>query len=138
MSWLPCARAKPNGHRDKILRLVGAVVSMCVIMATPIAEAASTDVPVYVVVTGPASEFYGYSAPVVVTEKGGRVTYLNLDIARHNLVQDPQADGVAGSDKKPWCKGYRKGTCPLFWTKQIGIGQQTDVLGLESVKPGKT
>jgi plastocyanin len=122
---------------SRIFRVIAAF-GWVVSMATPTTAGTLTDVPLYVVSTGPASEFYGYTAPVVVTERGGEVTYANLDIARHNLVQDPQADGVAGPHKNPWCKGYRKGTCPVFWTPQIGIGQQTEVLGLERVKPGKT
>ncbi len=111
---------------------------MLFIISVPTSAGSTDDVPVYVVSTGPAAQFYGYVAPVVVTEKGGSVTYLNLDIARHDLVQDVQADGFAGSRKKPWCKSFRKGTCPVFWTPSIGLGQQTQVKGLESVKPGKT
>jgi plastocyanin len=132
------SRAESRHCRSKVVRLLAAVGLLSVIMATPAAAEVVSDVPLYVVSTGPASEFYGYTAPVVVTEKGGQVTYVNLDLARHNLVQDPQADGVAGSGKKPWCESYRKGKCPVFWTPQIGIGQQTEVLGLKSVKPGTT
>ena len=111
---------------------------MLVLMSVPTPAETTDNVPVYAVSTGPGAQFYGYAAPAVVTEKGGSVTYINLDIARHDLVQDVEADGFAGSQKKPWCKSYKKGTCPIFWTPTIGIGQTTEVQGLDSVKAGET
>lgn len=120
------------------MRRFAAVLAAVVLSASPTVAETDADVPVFVVLTGPAAQFYGYTAPVIATQKGGQVTYANLDIAFHNVVQDTKADGVAGSNKKPWCSSYKKGECPVFWTKQIGVGQQTEVLGLESVKPGKT
>ncbi len=107
-------------------------------ITAPVSAEGREDVPVNFVTTGPGSQFYGYTAPVVVTEKGGSVTYVNLDVVRHDFVQDVAVDGVAGPSKKPWCKTYRKGKCPVFWTPSIGLSQETDVLGLESVKPGKS
>jgi plastocyanin len=119
-------------------RFLTIAISVVMLIAMPTSARTLDDVPVNVVTTAPGAQFHGYAAPVVVTQKRGTVTYVNLDIAPHNVVQDPRADGVAGPKKKPWCKAFRKRACPVFWTKQIAIGQQTNVLGLESVKPGKT
>lgn len=103
----------------------------------PGAAKPGSHVPVNVVTTAPGAQFHGYAPPVVVTEQGGLITYVNLDIARHDFVHDTETDGVSGPKKQPWCKSYRKQPCPLFWTPQIGIGQQTEVLGLENVKAGE-
>ena len=122
-------------RRKSILALTSV---MLLVMAAPTPAETTDEVPVAVVSTGPAAQFYGYIAPAIVTEQGGSVTYANMDIARHDVVQDVETDGVAGSQKQPWCKSYKKGTCPIFWTPTIGIGQQTEVQGLDKVKPGQT
>jgi hypothetical protein len=106
-------------------------------MATPTAATPLEDRQGQVVVTGPLAQFHGYAAPVAVVQQDGELTYLNLDIVQHDLVQDVVTDGVAGPSKKPWCRAFEKKKCPLFWTPKIGLGQQAEVLGLESVKPGE-
>jgi plastocyanin len=123
---------------SRAARLLVAAAVMLGLAASPTAAESSALVPVNAVVSPPAAQFYGYAAPVVVTEKGGQITYMNLDIAQHDVVQDPKADRIAGPRKKPWCKAFRRKACPVFWTRRIGIGQQTKVLGLGAVKPGKT
>ncbi|HWL66114.1 MAG TPA: hypothetical protein VNP73_09090, partial [Actinomycetota bacterium] len=94
------------------LTILSLTCVMLFLMSVP--TPAETTVPANVVTTGPGAQFYGYVAPAVVTEKGGAITYVNLDIARHDFVQDVETDGIAGSQKKPWCKSYKKGTCPIF------------------------
>ena len=126
----------PPGMR-RPSRLLCAVSLLVVVVAAP-STAAPTEVPVNVVTTAPAAQFHGYTAPVVVTEKSGRLTYVNLDIVQHDVVQDVEADGVKGPKRKPWCKAFKKRACPVFWSPKIGVGQETEVLGLESVKPGQT
>ena len=118
--------------------LLAATLLALVATATPTTAEPASGVPANVVTTGPAAQFYGYTAPVVLTQKGGSITYVNLDIARHDFVQDTKADGVSGPRKRPWCKSYPKRKCPIFWTPTIGVGQETEVRGLARVKPGKT
>lgn len=89
------------------------------------------------VVTGPTAKYYGYLTPVVVIAKGGAVTYTNLDLERHNVVQDVNADGVHGSSKAKWCSQFPKGKCPIFYSPLIGLGQSTAVQGLKYVAPGQ-
>ena len=89
------------------------------------------------VVSGPQAQFSGYATPVVVASKRGKVTYTNLDIVRHDVVQDPRADGMRGPGTKPWCRKFRKGRCPVFWTPLIGLGDDTTLRGMENVRPGK-
>ncbi len=122
--------------KTRFLAPLIAIGSVFALMLVPTVANAVSVPPAYVVTSGPGSQFYGYTAPVIVIEKGGAVTYVNLDIAMHNVVQDPAADGIAGSNKQPWCRSYKKGQCPLFWTKQIAVGQQTEVLGLDKIEPG--
>lgn len=121
----------------RIACLIGAAMLVPVSVTSAAAHPTRDVSPVYVVTSTPGAQFYGYTAPAVVIEKGGQVTYVNLDIVQHDLVQDPEADGVGGPKKEPWCKTFR-GKCPVFWTPKIGIGQDTEVLGLENVKPGAT
>lgn len=88
------------------------------------------------VVTPPGSQYYGYAPPVVVTQQDGTVTYTNADLVRHNVVQDPREDGVAGDGSAPWCNQFDPGQCPLFWTELIGLSQSAEVQGLEDTPPG--
>jgi plastocyanin len=116
-------------------RLLAAAV-LVVMMAAPTGAATVDDRQGPVIATGPLAQFHGYAPVAMVVEQGGELTYANLDIVQHDLVQDVVTDGVAGPSKKPWCKAFKKKACPFFWTPKIGLGQQTEVLGLESVKPG--
>jgi len=88
------------------------------------------------VLSGPEGQEYGYLTPVVVTRQGGPVSYTNIDIVRHNVVQDVRADHVHGPSTASWCRQFRKRQCPLFWTPLIGLGQSTSVRGLGHTKPG--
>jgi plastocyanin len=90
------------------------------------------------VVAGPQAQFYGYLTPAMVVSKAsGTLVYTNLDIVRHDVVQDVRKDGVASKGKDPWCKRFRRGQCPLFWAPLIGLGESTDVQGLKNTVPGK-
>jgi polyvinyl alcohol dehydrogenase (cytochrome) len=94
--------------------------------------------PASQVVAGPQAQFSGYTTPVVVASRRGKVTYTNLDIVRHDVVQDPRADGMHGPGTKPWCRKFRKGQCPVFWTPLLGLSDKTVLKGMENVRPGKT
>ncbi|MGH2754079.1 MAG: cupredoxin domain-containing protein [Actinomycetota bacterium] len=94
------------------------------------------------------AKFYGYATPVIVVEPGEEVTFTNIDIEMHDLVQDVETDGVGAKKTMPWCKkkkgkkkrghgGHSHGhACPIFWTPLISLGQTTPILGLENVRSG--
>jgi plastocyanin len=95
----------------------------------------------------PQAKIYGYATPVIVVEPGEEVTFTNIDIEMHDVVQDVAADGVGAKKRMPWCKKSKKkhhgghshgGGCPLFWTPLISLGKTTPVYGLENVKSGET
>lgn len=86
-----------------------------------------------VVVTGPGSYIAGFTTPVVTYVAGQTVTLVNADVQPHNVV----AVGATRPDgSAPWCFGYTSGTCPLFWSDLIGLGESTEVLGLADTTPG--
>lgn len=88
------------------------------------------------IAAGPMAQFYGYLTPAAVAA-GAPVTFTNADIVRHDVVQDPGVDGVAGPDDQPWCNRFPAGECPVFWTPLIGLGESADVEGLENAEPGR-
>jgi polyvinyl alcohol dehydrogenase (cytochrome) len=102
------------------------------------APAITTQVDSAAALTLPGAQFYGYATPVVVVDKGGQISYTNLDIVQHDFVQDVLVDGFAGSSKRPWCGRFPRKRCPVFWSELAGLGQSVAVQGLGSVKPGKT
>lgn len=87
-----------------------------------------------VVTTGPGGFALGYAPPVVAVRKGGSLTYVNADVAPHDVV----TDDVYGPDDQPWCRNYPLNRCPLIWSNLISLGNSTPVLGLENVTPGAT
>lgn len=90
------------------------------------------------IVVGPQAQFAGYLTPAMVASKQlGRVLYTNLDIVRHDVIQDPRADGVAGKGKDPCCRRFGKGKCPLFWTPLLGLGETAEVQRLKNAVAGK-
>jgi polyvinyl alcohol dehydrogenase (cytochrome) len=72
------------------------------------------------IVTGPAAANYGYVTAVMLSSAGGAVSYLNGDIARHNVVST--AKGPDGQ--------------PLFRSELAGTGQTVPVVGADKVAPG--
>lgn len=93
-------------------------------------------------VAGPQAKFYGYLTPVVTVAKGDTLSFSSLDLERHDFVQDVAVDGFGGPKKMPWCAtGHHHGhgqPCPVFWSKLIGLGESTEVLGLKNLESGKT
>jgi plastocyanin len=93
-----------------------------------------------VVVSGAQAQLYGYLTPVIAIRKGGALSYANFDVVRHNVVQDVAADHkslkLSVADKTSWCRQFKKRKCPLFWSKLIGVTQQTPVLGVNKLKSG--
>ena len=74
------------------------------------------------VVAGPGAASTGYATPVMVTQVGGPLSFLNLDVVQHDVVSDEKApDGS-----------------PLFKTPLIGVGETAPVEGLDRVQSGKS
>ena len=67
-----------------------------------------------VIATGPAAAGYGYLTPVVTISKGGTATYINVDVANHNV---SSVDG-------------------LFRSELAGTGEQVPVTGTDKLEPG--
>jgi hypothetical protein len=74
---------------------------------------------------------------MVASRSSGEVLYTNLDVVRHDVVQDPRADGVAGDGKDPWCSRF-KGDCPAFWTPLLGLGETAPLEGLDNTEAGRS
>jgi hypothetical protein len=122
--------------RSKLLRVALAVVALSVF--APPADVGAQALPEQQAVSGPGGAYYGYLTPVIVVQKKGKLSYTNLDIVQHDVVHNARADRTYGPRTKPWCKLFRRGKCPVFWSKRAGLSQTVPVKGLESVKPGKT
>ena len=103
----------------------------CLVLIAPSAKAA-------VAVTGPAGFLAGFVPPIVVVAPGEGITYVNGDIAPHNFVAYEVYMNKKQAKKAPWCSGFDKGKCPLFWSQTISLGKSTEVLGLENVESGKS
>ena len=108
-------------------------------LAAPVGAELPPGLPVGVqAVSLPGAAIAGYATPVVLAEKNLTVSYTNLDIVPHDFVQDVRADGFAGPKNRPWCKRFKKGKCPMFWSELAGTGQTVQVQGLSATKAGQT
>ena len=74
------------------------------------------------IVAGPGAVYTTYATPVMTAEKGGSLSFVNLDAPQHDVTAD---------DKAP------DGT-PLFHSKLGGIGEVVPVEGLDRVQSGKS
>jgi len=55
----------------------------------------------------------------------------------HDVVQDVAADHISlKSGKAKWCRQFKRGKCPLFYSPLIGLNQSEEVLGVGNLKPG--
>jgi plastocyanin len=64
----------------------------------------------------------GYATPVMVTQVGGPLSFLNLDVVQHDVVAEEK-----GPDGRP-----------VFNTKLIGLGETAPVEGLDKVQAGRS
>jgi plastocyanin len=108
------------------VRRIAFVLVVAVGLVVPRGQAIAADL---VVLTLPGGDTAGYVPPVVPADRSGTLTYVNLDIKRHNVVATE-----AGPDTQPWCAVFYPGKpCPVFWSELIGTGKTTPVLGLANV-----
>ncbi len=90
------------------------------------------------IVSGPQAQFAGYlTRAMVASRSSGKVLYTNLDVVKHDVVQDPRADGVGGDGRDPWCSSFT-GDCPAFWTPLLGLGETAELKGLDNTEAGRT
>jgi plastocyanin len=86
---------------------------------------------------GPGAKYYSYLTPLLLVQKGGSLTFTNIDLERHNVVQDVRVDGVHGSSNRAWCRRFPSSPCPVFYSRLIGLAQSVKVKGLRALKPGR-
>jgi polyvinyl alcohol dehydrogenase (cytochrome) len=73
------------------------------------------------IVAGPGAVYTTYATPVMTVEKGGSLSFVNLDAPQHDVTSDDK-----GPDGKP-----------LFYSKLSGLGEVAPVQGLDRVESGK-
>ncbi|HEX8646702.1 MAG TPA: PQQ-binding-like beta-propeller repeat protein [Thermoleophilaceae bacterium] len=74
------------------------------------------------VVAVPGSTYSTYATPVMVTQQGGPLNFMNFDLPQHDVIADDK-----GPDGRP-----------LFQSKLAGIGEIAPIEGLDRVKSGQT
>ena len=101
------------------------------------------------VVAIPGSFLTTYATPVTVVPQGGSLTFLNLDVAQHDVVSkqifaEPTVtdwccpDPDPTNPNQPVCQlQFYASHCPLFWSALAGLGGTTPVLGLENLQAGQ-
>ena len=110
--------------------VVAAVAASLAVVAIPSPANAA------VIFSGPGAFAAGFTPPVGVTTVGGPLQYVNGDIQPHNVIAFEDFLSKKAAKKAPWCKGYGKGKCPIFWSETITAGEVTEVLGLENTESG--
>jgi plastocyanin len=105
---------------------------------TPVPTPGSTPAPGAAtnpaVVAIPGTFLTTYATPVTVIPEGGKLSFINLDVAEHDVIAK---ENGARTD----CPAYLKrgSLCPLFWTTLIGLSTtSTPVIGVEDAQAGKT
>jgi polyvinyl alcohol dehydrogenase (cytochrome) len=74
------------------------------------------------IVAVPGSTYSTYATPVMVTQPGGPLNFMNMDLPQHDVIADDK-----GPDGRP-----------LFQSKLSGIGEIAPIEGLDRVKSGQT
>ena len=109
----------------RLLALVGAVA----IAAGPVA-AAPIPVPAVALAT-PGGFAVGFATPVVPMLQGGSVTFVNADVATHNLT----SRAVLLKRVKVGTR-YKTVKVPIFRSADVDTGGTGAVLGVDRLKPG--
>ena len=74
------------------------------------------------IVAVPGSTYTTYATPVMVTQVGGPLNFMNFDLPQHDVIADEK-----GPDGRP-----------LFQSKLSGLGEVAPIEGLDRVKSGQT
>src|SRR5688500_13650661 len=101
-------------------RSTGATLAVAAFMGGPgtgMAGAAAADIRV---VAGPGGASLGYLTPVTVVAKGKTASFLNLDIANHDVVSVKRGGNGA----------------PLFKSALVGLGKRSSIVGVKTLAPG--
>ena len=88
---------------------------------TPLPEPPAVPAAETTIATGPSAQATGYLPPVVTMARGGKASYVNADIVRHNVVSVAK-----GADGKPL---FSSGTLSA-------AGESKPVVGVEKLAPG--
>ncbi len=111
--------------------------AVIVTVAVGLVVAGASSARAAVAVTGPGGFVAGFVPPVLVVAPGEAITYANADIAPHNFIAYDAFMTKKQARKAPWCSGYDRGKCPLFWSETITAGESTEVLGVENLESGR-
>jgi plastocyanin len=93
------------------------------------------------VVAIPGTFLTNYATPVAVVAQGGKLNFVNLDIAMHDVI------AVDDGTRTDCPARLYRGTglpgdpiiCPLFWTTQLeSLGTISPVIGVEDLDAAKT
>jgi plastocyanin len=118
-------------------RLAVSVMACALVFGGSATATEAPDEQATYIVSVAAGTFYGYATPVMVVEVGGELNYANFDIVQHDVVHDVGTDGIANKKKDKWCRAFKKGECPLFWSPRAGLGDTVAVEGLQNLKSGE-
>jgi polyvinyl alcohol dehydrogenase (cytochrome) len=73
------------------------------------------------ILAGPGAASTGYATPTMIAQKGGPLSFVNLDAVQHDVVSEDR-----GPDGRP-----------LFRTPLIGLGETAEVEGMDRVEAGR-
>lgn len=113
-----------------------AIVLLIALVPLGLASPAALDATVVAVPPSvdPAGTRGGYLNSVFVVDVAGTLTFLNADIAAHDIVSEE-----LGPTENPWCARYvGHHFCPLFASPLVGLGGQATVEGTDQLEPGRT
>lgn len=108
------------------------LIAAFALVAVPLPTSAQV-LPETQVLAGPGAWVSTYTTQVVAVEQGGDLAFTNADLMRHDVISTAK-----GTDDAAWCDPYPEGACPLFWSRLVGLGEETPVLGLDALEPGQT
>jgi polyvinyl alcohol dehydrogenase (cytochrome) len=74
------------------------------------------------IVAGPGAVYSTYATPVMTAEKGGSLSFVNLDLPQHDVVSDEKGPDGA----------------PVFKSRLGGVGEVVPVEGLDRTESGKS
>lgn len=117
-------------NRIKLLAVAGAFASLSVLAAGSPANAV-------IAAAGPGGFAAGYATPLVIAPAATGVTFINGDIAPHNVIANEDFFKKKEAKKVEWCSNYPKKKCPVFWSETASVGETAEVLGIENLVSGQ-